>query len=58
MPERDEIALAAVEVFCEARVPEQYRDEIRLECIRRGNAITVLERRAEIDADPAGIFWG
>lgn len=51
MPEPDEIALATVEVFCEARVPEQHRDEIRLECIRRGNAITVLERRAPWNPD-------
>jgi Protein of unknown function (DUF3024) len=40
------IAVAAVELFCEARIPEQYREDVRLECTRRGNTITILERRA------------
>ena len=40
------IALAAVEIFCEARVPQQQRDEVRLECTHRGNTITIRERRA------------
>ena len=38
-------ALAAVEVFCESRVPEGHRDEVRLECSRRGYPITIVERR-------------
>ncbi|MFI4991550.1 MAG: DUF3024 domain-containing protein [Solirubrobacterales bacterium] len=38
-------ALAAVEVFCESRVPEEHRDELRLECSHRGNSITIVERR-------------
>ena len=40
-----EEALAAVELFCESRVPAELRDEIRIECSRRGRAITIVERR-------------
>ena len=31
--------------FCEARVPAQYRDEIRLDYSIRGNSVTLVERR-------------
>ena len=40
-----EAGITAVEVFCESRVPKQYRDQVRLECSRRGNSITIVERR-------------
>jgi DUF3024 family protein len=46
MADQYEIAVAAVEAFCEARIPEQHRDEVRLECACRGNTITIHERRA------------
>lgn len=49
--------LAAVEVFCESRVPERHRDEVRLECTRRGNTITILERRAPWNPDLIGSDW-
>jgi len=38
-------ALSLVEAYCETRVPEHARDEVRLECSRRGNRITISERR-------------
>jgi hypothetical protein len=38
-------APSAVEVFYESRVPQDHRDELRLECSRRGNSITIVERR-------------
>lgn len=39
-----DIGLAAAEVFCEARVPEDLRDQMRIECSRRGKSITIAER--------------
>jgi Protein of unknown function (DUF3024) len=38
-------AMTKVESFCRRRVPEKYRDEVRLEATVRGNSITVIERR-------------
>src|SRR5262245_6289043 len=38
-------AIRQVEAFCAERVPAQDRDEIRVECALRGNAITIVERR-------------
>jgi hypothetical protein len=42
-----EAALPLVETFCEIRNPnpDHLRDEVRLECSRRGNSITISERR-------------
>jgi len=57
VPDPCETALAAVEVFCESRVPEQHRDEVRLEGARRGNTITILERRAPWNRDLIGPDW-
>lgn len=34
-----------VDAFCDGRVPAELRDQIRLECSVRGNAITIVERR-------------
>jgi hypothetical protein len=52
-----EAALGAVELFCEARVPEQYRQELRLECSCRGNSITIFERRPPWNPALAGTEW-
>jgi hypothetical protein len=52
-----DIALAAVEVFCEARIPEEHLDEVRLECSSRGNTITITERRAPWNPDRMGTAW-
>jgi Protein of unknown function (DUF3024) len=52
-----ETALGAVEVFCDSRVSEQLREEIRLECSRRGNAITIIERRAPWNPELIGTEW-
>jgi hypothetical protein len=41
-----EDALADVAEFCEQRTPTDLRDQLRLECSTRGNAITIVERRA------------
>lgn len=57
MSDPRETALAAVEVFCESRVPDGHRDEIRLECGRRGNTITVIERRAPWNPELIGADW-
>jgi hypothetical protein len=38
-------------------VPEQHRDEVRLEGARRGNTITILERRAPWNPDLIGPDW-
>ena len=40
-----EAALPLVETFCEVRNPDHLREEVRLECTRRGNSITISERR-------------
>jgi Protein of unknown function (DUF3024) len=50
-------ALRAVEDLCESRVPDDLRDEMRVECLRRGNAITVVERRAPWSSETAGGEW-
>lgn len=44
-------ALADVLEFCEIRIPENLRDQLRLEAHRRGNAITLVERRAPWNPD-------
>ena len=38
-------ALPLVETFCEIRNPDHLRDEVLLEFSRRGNSITINERR-------------
>lgn len=38
-------ALEAVERFCENRVPAEVRDQLRLDFVVRGNAVTVRECR-------------
>jgi hypothetical protein len=38
-------ALPLVETYCRSRVPERLRDQIRVECSRRGRSITIFERR-------------
>lgn len=50
-------ATAAVEAFCKARIPEDLRDEIRLEVSRRGRSITINERRPPWDPGRAGEEW-
>jgi hypothetical protein len=46
-PEPVELAARRhVERFCDSRVPELARDEVRLEAVVRGNSITLIERRA------------
>ena len=49
--------MAAVEVFCESGVPEELRDEMRLECSRRGNSITIVERRPSWSPELIGPDW-
>jgi hypothetical protein len=44
-------AIRAAEAFCDSRVPEDLRDEIRIECTRRGKAITIVERRPPWNPD-------
>ncbi len=40
-----ETALTVVGAFCNRRVPDSLREQIRLECSRRGNSITISELR-------------
>jgi hypothetical protein len=49
-------AIRQLERFCESRVPEHVRDEVRLEFIVRGNSITLVERRAPWHPD-YGTEW-
>jgi hypothetical protein len=44
-------ALAQVEAYCDACVPRSAREELRVECSRRGRAITIVERRPPWRAD-------
>ena len=44
-------AMSAVEAYCESRVPEDLRDEMRIECTRRGKSITIVERRPPWNPD-------
>ena len=57
MPVDLDRAFAAVEVFCESRVPAEYHDEMRVECKRRGNSITILERRPPWKPELVGTDW-
>jgi Protein of unknown function (DUF3024) len=52
-----ESGLAAAELFCEARVPPDLRDQVRLECSRRGNSITIAERRPPWNPELMGTEW-
>lgn len=56
MPEPMEDAMHAVEAYCESRVPEEMRDEMRIECARRGKSITIVERRPPWNPD-YGAEW-
>jgi hypothetical protein len=44
-------AKRAVEAFCASRVPADLQDEIRIECARRGKAVTIVERRPPWNPD-------
>jgi hypothetical protein len=51
-----EIDIARVRRYCQRRVPPHARDQVRLETVVRGAAITIIERRApwREDSDPDG----
>ena len=38
-------AVAQVERYCQSRVPEEMRSQVRIECGARGKTITIVERR-------------
>ena len=40
-----ELDVAKIRRFCEGRVPERVRDQIRIEMEVRGTAVTIVERR-------------
>ena len=42
--------------YCSSRVPEDLRDEMRIECSVRGRAITIVERRPPWNPD-SGAEW-
>lgn len=72
-PDPREAALARVRTFCDTRLPPRLRGEMRLEAARRGNSITIVERRpawppgteaewtrmrvAQLRHDPATGLW-
>jgi DUF3024 family protein len=45
--------LRAIEEWCTSRVPEHLRNQLRVECRRRGSTVTIVERRAPF----AGAEW-
>ena len=45
MAEAVDDAMRAGKTYCESRVPKDLRDELRIECTRRGKSITIVERR-------------
>jgi hypothetical protein len=49
-------AVAQVERYCETRVPEDMRSDVRIEHSVRGNAITIVERRPPW-RDDIGAEW-
>jgi Protein of unknown function (DUF3024) len=51
MADRVGEAMSAVEAYCESRVPEDLRDEMRIECARGGKSITILEARPPWNPD-------
>lgn len=52
-----EAAFSAVEVFCDSRIPEEHHGELQLECSRRGNSITIVERRPPWNPELMGTEW-
>ena len=56
VPDSLERAMAAVDRYCQTRVPERLREEIRIECHRRGTAITIVEARPPWSPE-AGPEW-
>jgi hypothetical protein len=57
LPELVELAaVRQLERFCDSRVPEHARDEVRLEFVVRRNSITLVERRAPWHPD-YGTEW-
>lgn len=51
-----EFALRQVERWCAKKVPARLRDEIRVECKRRGRSLTIVERRAPMSPE-LGSDW-
>jgi hypothetical protein len=45
-PARLQSAVETARTFCEARIPEDLREEIRLDVSRRGRSITIHELRS------------
>jgi hypothetical protein len=56
-PSPPEAALAAVEAYCGSSVPESARDQLRIECSRRGNSITIVERRPPWNPEMQDADW-
>lgn len=46
-----DLDLARVRRFCETKIPEHARHQVRLETTVRGNSVTVVERQARWRAD-------
>ncbi len=45
MPGPPPIDVAAIRAYCDGRVPAQFLDQLRVEAVVDGNAVTIVERR-------------
>jgi len=56
MADIPDLTIRQIERWCDKRVPARLRDEIRVECRRRGQSVTIVERRAPWSPD-VGPDW-
>jgi len=47
----------AVRLYCEGRIPEPLRDQVRVESSARGNSITIFECRPAWRPEPGNDAW-
>ena len=45
MPGPPPIDVAAIRAYCDGRVPAQFLDQLRVDAVVDGNAVTIVERR-------------
>jgi hypothetical protein len=51
-----DLDLARIRRFCEGRVPDRFRDQVRVEAQVRGTSVTICERRS-LGRDDAPTQW-
>ena len=57
MPQPFDDGVEVVKGWCQARIPERLRDEIRIEYATRGSSITVFESRPPSELSAAPDEW-